>query len=191
MDVQFFADAAAFRQWLESNHATAPEAWVGFKRKGKASAADGLTYPEAVDEALCFGWIDGIRKKIDEDSYTNRFTPRRRGSNWSLINIERAGVLTAAGRMHPAGLAAFEARTQDRSGVYSFEQTEFALEPDMEKAFRSHVDAWSYFEAQPPGYRRRSTHWVMSAKREDTRRRRLQQLIDDSEAGLWIGLLRR
>jgi uncharacterized protein YdeI (YjbR/CyaY-like superfamily) len=150
-----------------------------------------LTYKAAVDEALCFGWIDGIRKKIDDVSYTNRFTPRRPRSNWSNINIARVGELTAEGRMHPAGLAAFEARTPERSGVYSFEQREPGLPPEFEAAFRADPAAWTYFEAQPAHYRRISAHWVMSAKRDETRQRRLKQLMADSAAGEWISMLRR
>src|SRR5688572_7668510 len=151
---------------------------------GKAS----ITWPQAVDEALCYGWIDGIRKSIDAESYMNRFTPRRPTSNWSAVNIKRVHELIEEGRMQPAGLAAFEKRTDARSGRYSFEQSaEVSLEPAMEQKFRKNKKAWEYFQAQRPSYRKQATWWVISAKREDTRARRLATLIADSAAGKWIG----
>jgi uncharacterized protein YdeI (YjbR/CyaY-like superfamily) len=185
----FFTGADDFRRWLEAHHASASELWVLFRRKGHPDP--GMSYPEAVDEALCFGWIDGIRKKVDETSYTNRFTPRKRRSNWSRVNIARVGELENQGRMHPAGRAAFEARSEANSGVYSFEREAAALPPDFEHRFRGEPEAWAFFERQPPYYRRISAYWVMSARRDETRERRLARLIDDSREGLWIALLRR
>ena len=183
-----FAGATAFRAWLEKHHATATELWVGFYRKD--SGKGGLTYPEALDEALCFGWIDGIRKKTARDSYTNRFTPRKAGSIWSKVNIGHIARLTATGRMHPAGLAAFRARTEAKTGVYSFERTAPAkLSPAFATTFRAQPRAWEFFQAQPPGYRRIALHFVMSAKQEATRLRRLNRLIADSAAGRRLGVL--
>jgi uncharacterized protein YdeI (YjbR/CyaY-like superfamily) len=151
-----------------------------------------LTWPQSVDEALCVGWIDGIRHRVDEERYTIRFTPRRPGSIWSLVNIRRVQALVKAGRMRPAGLKAFEARRPDQSAVYSFEQRAGATFADAElKRFRANRPAWRFFEAQPPGYRRIATFFVISAKRDETRARRLERLIADSANGLRIGLLRR
>ena len=142
-----------------------------------------MTWPEAVDEALCFGWIDGVRHSIDDEAYTNRFTPRRRGSNWSLVNIRRVAALTEAGRMTPAGLAAFETRDEAKAAAYSFENRPQDFDPEYERRFREHPDAWRHFEAQPPGYRRTITFWVQSAKQEATRLRRLEQAIALSARG--------
>ena len=190
MEPVFFANSAAFRRWLAKNHATASELWVGFYKKG--SGEKGITYPEAVDEALCFGWIDGIKKGVDERSYTNRFTPRKRGSTWSNINTRRVAELIADGRMTPAGQKAFDARREEKSGVYSFEQKDApALTPAQEKRFRANKAAWKFFSSQPPGYRRIALWWVISAKREETREKRLSTLIADSDAGLRIAQLRR
>jgi len=150
-----------------------------------------LTWSESVDEALCVGWIDGIRRSVDAERYTIRFTPRRPGSIWSLINIRKVEVLTAEGRMRPAGLRAFEARRAERSGVYSFEKREAGLDGVGARRFRANRKAWAFFSAQPPGYRKTALHWVTSARREETRERRLAQLIADSEAGLRIASLRR
>lgn len=187
---KFFRNAQEFRAWLEKHHASAEELWVGFYKKG--ASRSGISYPQAVDESLCFGWIDGIRKSIDEERYMNRFTPRRRGSNWSDVNVKRIAALTAEGRMHPSGLAAFEARDAARSGVYSFENRDAAtLDPAQEKRFRRNARAWSFFEAQPPGYRKTAIWWVISAKREETREKRLTTLIEDSANGLRIAMLRR
>jgi uncharacterized protein YdeI (YjbR/CyaY-like superfamily) len=189
-DVRFFATPDKWRQWLEKNHARATELWVGMHRK--ASGTPSITWPQAVDEALCFGWIDGIRKSIDETRYKNRFTPRKKGSNWSAVNIARVGALTKEGRMHPAGLAAFETRDPKKSGVYSFEQRETAtLGDELERRFRANAKAWAFFEAQPPYYRRVATFWVVSAKQMATRERRLDALINDSAAGRRVGPLRR
>ena len=180
-DATFFATPAAFRRWLERNHAEARELWVGFYKKGTGKPS--ITWPEAVAEALCYGWIDGVRYSIDDDSYRIRFTPRKPNSVWSTVNIRTAQELIAAGRMRPAGLAAFENRREDLARRYSFEQGTVAFEPWMEKEFRKRKKAWAFFESQPPSYRKAATWWVVSARREDTRLRRLQTLIDDSAAG--------
>lgn len=190
MQATFFETPANFRRWLKKHHETATELWVGFHKK--ASGRPSITWPESVDEALCFGWIDGIRKKLDEESYVIRFTPRQPRSTWSAVNTRRVTELIEAGRMQPAGLRAFERRDPARSGVYSFEQREHAkLSPSQEKQFRAHKTAWAFFQAQPPGYRKIVTFWVTSAKQEATRERRLQLLIRDSAAGRRIGLLQR
>ena len=177
----FFTSATEFREWLEANHATAGEVWVGFHKKG--SRRTGLTYAEAVDEALCYGWIDGLTRGRDESSYVQRFTPRRPGSNWSAVNIAKVAELTRAGRMQPSGLRAFEQRTSARSGVYSYENRPAELPEEYAASFRQSGTAWEWFAGQPPSYRRAATWWVVSAKREDTRQRRLAVLIERSAAG--------
>ena len=190
MKPTFFATAGELREWLERNHATATELFVGFykRRSGKPS----ITWQELVDEELCFGWIDGIRKGIDAVSYSNRITPRKPRSTWSAINIARAKELIRLGRMHPAGLKAFEQRTDERSAIYSYEQRKSArLERGAERSFRANQKAWTFFQAQAPGYRQAATWWVISAKREETRKKRLATLIADSALGRAIGLLRR
>jgi uncharacterized protein YdeI (YjbR/CyaY-like superfamily) len=186
----FFATPAALRDWLEGNHATASELWVGFyrRRSGKPS----ITWQELVDEELCFGWIDGVRKGIDEVSYSNRITPRMPRSTWSAINIARANELIRLGRMRPAGLKAFERRTDERSGIYSYEQQEKArLDPAAEGSFRADKKAWAFFQAQAPSYQRAAIWWVISAKKEETRQKRLATLIGDSENGRTVGPLTR
>ena len=181
MDPIYFATAAEFRAWLEEHHETDTELIVGFYKK--ASGVPSITWPEAVDEALCFGWIDSVRRTVDEDRYTNRFTPRKRGSNWSAVNVSKVGALTEADRMHPAGLRAFEARSESRTGVYSFEQgQEPRLTRDQLRAFRAEPGAWAFFSSTPPSYRKAATWWVISAKQQTTRDRRLAQLIEDSRA---------
>jgi uncharacterized protein YdeI (YjbR/CyaY-like superfamily) len=181
MNIVYFESPSEFRKWLEKNHAQASELWVGFYRKG--SGRTGISYPEAVDEALCFGWIDGIKKKIDEISYAHRFTPRKPRSFWSAVNIAKVRELTARGRMTPAGLEAFEGRDEKRSVQYSYERESCAFDAVLESRFRANEKAWNFFQAQPPGYRRTATWWVVSAKREETRLKRLTALIEDSEAG--------
>lgn len=190
MKPRFFSTPAEFRAWLEEHHADALELWVGFHRK--SSGVRSITWPEAVDEALCFGWIDGIRKSIDETRYANRFTPRRRRSNWSAVNVSRVGELTRMGRMRPPGLEAFEARSEDRSGTYSYEQRHDAkFETAQERQFRANKKAWDFFQSRPPGYRQTAVWWVVSAKKDETRMRRLATLIEDSEQGRTIGPLTR
>jgi len=179
--VTIFPDAVAFRAWLEANHAEAGELWIGYYKKGVAKAA--MTYAEAVEEALCFGWIDGKARRIDDEMTGQRFTPRRKGSNWSAINIAKIAELSAAGRMHPAGLRAFEARDRRKDATYSYEQPPASLAPEWEERFRAESRAWAAWQAETPSYRRTATHWVMSAKRAETRERRLATLIADSAAG--------
>jgi uncharacterized protein YdeI (YjbR/CyaY-like superfamily) len=179
---RFFATPAEFRKWLAANHATAKELWVGFYKK--ESGRPSITWPESVDEALCVGWIDGIRKKLDDESYVIRFTPRKAQSTWSAVNIARVAELKREGRMLPAGLAAFEKRSDDRSGIYSYEQRKDAtFDEAAERQFRANPEAWEFFQRQPPWYRRTATYKVSSAKREETRQKRLAQLIADSAAG--------
>jgi uncharacterized protein YdeI (YjbR/CyaY-like superfamily) len=187
-DVQFFTDPAAWRAWLAANHADEREVWVGYWRRGTGRPS--MTWAESVDEALCFGWIDGVRKRIDDERYTNRFTPRRPGSTWSKVNIGRVEELSRLGLMHPAGLAAFAARDAARSGIYSFEQRrDPRLSDEQEATFRADVNAWAWFERQAPSYRRTAIWWVISAKRADTQARRLATLIADSGHGRRIAPL--
>jgi len=176
-----FRTPAAFRAWLEGHHATATELEI---RLFKVHAAHrGITYAQALDEALCFGWIDGVIHRLDEDSFSQRFTPRKPRSTWSRRNVEHVERLTKAGRMAPAGLAAYEARDEKRTGVYSFGQARPELTPAYLRAFRANAAAWEHFQAQAPGYRRMTLHWVMSAKKEETRAKRLGVLIDCSARG--------
>ena len=188
MEPVFFATPAEFRAWLEANHATESELYVGFYKK--AAGRPTMTWPEAVEQALCFGWIDGIRRTLDDISYTNRFTPRRPRSTWSAINIRTVERLIAEGQMYPAGLAAFEARKDHNSAIYSFEQGEVALSPEDEALIAANPAAWENWQKFPPSYRKQATWWVISAKRPETRTRRLNQLIEDSARGERIGLLR-
>jgi len=178
MKITYFKTGAGFREWLEANHDRVAELWVGFYKKD--SGKTGITYKEALDEALCFGWIDGIKKRVDELSYTHRFTPRSARSVWSLVNTRRAEELKKLGRMHAAGLRAFAARDPQRSAIYSFENPARRLDAALEGEFRADREAWAFFQAQPPGYQRLAQWWIMSAKQEATRERRLGQLIDES-----------
>jgi uncharacterized protein YdeI (YjbR/CyaY-like superfamily) len=187
MDVKFFRDAPAFRRWLHTQHATAGELWLGFYRKGCGKT--GISYPEAVDQALCYGWIDGVRKTIDEISYTNRFSPRKTKSIWSAINIRRVGELMKQGLMAEPGIAAFEARDAKRSARYSYENRPQSFAPELEKMFKANGRAWTFWEAQPPGYRRTAAWWVMSAVKDETRRSRLARVIDASARQRRVGLL--
>jgi uncharacterized protein YdeI (YjbR/CyaY-like superfamily) len=190
MEPIFFATPDEFRAWLDQHHTTETELLVGFHKRG--SGRPSITWPESVDQALCFGWIDGVRRRIDDDSYSIRFTPRKERSTWSAINVRRFGELTELGLVRPAGVAAFERRSEDRTGIYSYERREAAeLEPAMAERFRANARAWTWFEAQPPWYRRTATHWVISAKRPETRERRLQRLIEDSAAGRTVPPLTR
>jgi uncharacterized protein YdeI (YjbR/CyaY-like superfamily) len=177
-----FVSAEAFRAWLEQHHDSESEIWVCYYKKG--SGKQSITWPESVDEALCFGWIDSVRKSLDDERYVNRFTPRRKGSVWSAANIRRVGELTKQGRMRPAGVEAFEARQEGRSGIYSYERRDEAvLAPAFEDRFRSKKRAWAFFEKSPRSYRQAAIRWVMTAKRVETRERRLGQLIERSAAG--------
>ena len=190
MEPTFFSTPEEFRDWLEAHHETSGELLVGFYKKGSGKLS--ITWPESVDEALCFGWIDGIRRSRDADSYTIRFTPRKARSTWSAVNIKRVAELTAQGRMRPAGLRAFAARAEDNSGIYAYENKDTAtLDPAAEAQFRTNAAAWAFFQAQPAGYRRTAIWWVISAKQETTRARRLATLIDDSAHGRPIRQLDR
>ena len=182
MKPQFFAAAEEFRAWLQEHHETATELVVGFHKKSTGKPS--MTWTESVREALCFGWIDGIRRSLGDESYTIRFTPRKPRSNWSAVNVRHVEELIREGRMAPAGLAAYEARTPERTAVYSFENRHLSrFEPAQEQEFRAEPKAWEFFQAQPPSYRRTAIFWVVSAKREETRVRRLATLIADSKAG--------
>jgi uncharacterized protein YdeI (YjbR/CyaY-like superfamily) len=195
MKPTFFATPAELRAWLEEHHATETELLVGFYKRGSAKVASGrpsITWPESVDEALCFGWIDGVRRSLGEEAYTIRFTPRRTTSIWSAVNVKRVAALTEQGRMREAGRRAFAARKAAKTGIYSFERSEAAiLSPIQEKKLRANRKAAAFFDAQAPWYRRTAIHWVISAKREETRERRLAQLIADSAAQRLIGPLAR
>jgi uncharacterized protein YdeI (YjbR/CyaY-like superfamily) len=182
LEPTFFETPADFRAWLEQNHEEHKELLVGFYKKG--SGRPSITWPESVDQALCFGWIDGVRRGIDDESYTIRFTPRKPSSNWSSVNIKRVGDLEELGLMRAAGRAAFERRSAERSGIYSYEQRHAAtLDPAQQREFRANPQAWDFFQAQPRGYRQTATHWVVRAKREETKAKRLATLIDDSANG--------
>ena len=184
MKPRFFSAPAQFRQWLEKNHDRATELLVGFHKKSAGKKS--ITYSEALDEALCFGWIDGVRKRIDETSYTIRFTPRKSRSIWSLVNVNHVERLIKAGHMHAAGLETYARRDPKLTGVYSFENRPREFAPEYEKKFRGNKPAWSFFEAQPAGYKRLVIFWVMSAKQEETRTKRLQKLIESSERGVRV-----
>ena len=182
MKPRFFRTQSEFSSWLERNHDTARELWVGYYRKSTGRRS--ISWPESVDEALCFGWIDSVRKSIDDDRYMNRFSPRRAGSTWSARNVERARELIELGLMRPAGRKAFEARAEDRSSIYSYEQRRVTpLDKRYERQFRRNKKAWTFFQSSPPSYRQAAIHWVMAAKRDDTRERRLETLIENSAKG--------
>ena len=182
MKARFFATPAQFRSWLAKHHKTADELLVGFYKRD--SGKPSITWPESVDEALCVGWIDGVRRSLDDEAYTIRFTPRRKGSIWSAVNIKRVRELAKAGLMRPAGLAAFEKRDEKKSAIYSYEQrTTTEFDAACEKKFRANKKAWAFFDAQPPWYQRQMRYYVMSAKNEATRLRRLENMIDRSAKG--------
>jgi uncharacterized protein YdeI (YjbR/CyaY-like superfamily) len=185
--VAFFKSASHFRDWLASNHGKVSELWVGFYKKDSGKA--GISYREAVDEALCFGWIDGIKKAVDVVSYTHRFTPRKPKSFWSMVNIKRVGELKQLGRMTAPGLEAFATRDEQEAMRYSYERSACKLQGAQEKQFRGNPKAWAFFHAQPPGYRRTATWWVISAKQEETRNRRLVKLIEVSQQGRRLDML--
>lgn len=180
MKIKYFKSPVEFRKWLK-NHEAKRELWVGYYKKSSRRLT--LTWPESVDEALCFGWIDGIRKSVDEMRYAIRFTPRKRGSIWSAINIKRAQELNNKGSMKPAGVAAFNARKENKSGIYSYEQRNAGLDARYDKKLRQNKPAWDFFYAQPRSYRKTVGWWIVSAKQEATRLKRLQKLIDQSEIG--------
>jgi uncharacterized protein YdeI (YjbR/CyaY-like superfamily) len=180
MKPTFFKTPRDFRDWLEKNHKTARELWVGFHKKGTGKPS--ITWPESVDQALSFGWIDGIRKSVDEGAYMIRFTPRRPTSKWSAVNVKRIAELSEQGLMQPAGRAAFEGRDLTKA-PYSYEPRTGELDPAFEKRFKANRKAWTFFNAQAPYYRRTLCWWVMSAKQEETRLRRLERLIEASANG--------
>jgi uncharacterized protein YdeI (YjbR/CyaY-like superfamily) len=180
----FFDSAEALRGWLASQHEKARELLIGFhKAHTRKKGVKGLTYPEALDQALAFGWIDGVRKGLDADRYTIRFSPRRPKSVWSAVNVKRVGELTALGLMRPPGLAAFRARDAEKAYSYSYEMARYELAPAFERSLRANKRAWAFLQAQAPWYRRKCTFWVMSAKKEETRLRRLGLLIEHSARG--------
>jgi uncharacterized protein YdeI (YjbR/CyaY-like superfamily) len=177
----FFESPAHFRRWLEEHHGSIAVLWIAFWKAH--TGKKGLTYEEAVEESLCFGWIDGLVKRRDAESYQQRFTPRKATSIWSTVNVRKVEALQNAGRMARPGLEAFAKRDHRRSGSYSFENRHVKLSAEFEKRFRAKKAAWRFFEAQPPGYRRVAGFWVMSAKKEETRERRFAQLVEGSQAG--------
>ncbi len=178
----YFRSGDELRDWFDANHETATELWIGYHRK--ATGRPSVTWSETVDEALCVGWIDSVRYSVEGGRFVQRLTPRRKGSNWSAINIAKVGQLIDEGRMKPAGLAAFEARSDERSAIYSYEgRKEAAFEPDQEARFRANEAAWAWFAARPASYRTTAIYWVVSAKRPETREKRLETLIEDSAAG--------
>jgi uncharacterized protein YdeI (YjbR/CyaY-like superfamily) len=184
----FFPTKADFRKWLEENHDKEKELLVGFYKVG--SGKPSMNWSDSVDEALCFGWIDAVRRSIDDESYTIRFTHRKPGSIWSAVNIKKIETLTEMGLMKPAGIEAFNKRNAEKSGIYSYEKEPVTLSKDFEKKFKGNKTAWKYFNTLPPSYRKTAIHWVMSAKQEVTRIRRMETLISDSEKGLKIKPLR-
>ena len=190
MEPIFFASPSDLRAWLERNHTTSKELLAGFYKK--SSGKPSITWPEAVDTVLCFGWIDGVRKTFGEDCYTIRLTPRKPRSTWSAINIKRVAELKKLGLMHPAGARAFQGRTDEKSEIYAYEQRQGAkLSGEYERQFRADKTAWKFFQAQPAWYRRTASWWVTSAKKEETRLRRLKTLIEDSRNERTIRALSR
>ena len=187
MKPKFFKGPADFHEWLPKHHDKSNELFVGFYKK--SSGKKSITYPEALDEALCFGWIDGVRKKLDEISYTQRFSPRKPKSIWSLINVRHVERLKSEGRMQSAGLAVYALREDKRTGIYSFENRPRELSPEYQKVFQKNKKAWEFFKNQPPYYRRTLSFYVMGAKQEETQLRRLQQLIESSAVGKRHGLI--
>ena len=181
MKPKCFRTPEDFRIWLEKNHTTATELWVGFYKRDSGKRS--ITWPESVDQALCFGWIDGVRKRVDEISYQIRFTPRRRGSIWSATNIKRAKKLVEQNRMRPTGLRAFAARIENKSGIYSYEQRTTELEESHATHLKKNKAAWNFFQIQPPSYRKMISWWIVSAKKEETRMARLAKLISESAKG--------
>ena len=186
-DVIFFASAEELRDWFAAHHESADELWVGYHRK--ATGRPTVTWPQAVDEALCVGWIDGVHYRLDDERHAQRFTPRRKGSFWSAINTKRATELIAEGRMRPAGVKAFEARSPEKTAIYSYERETAAFTQEQQARFEADQAAWAFFEAQAPSYRRNITHWVSSARRDETRERRFEKLLEDSRAGRRTGAL--
>ena len=187
MKPRFFPNPLQFHDWLVENHNSETEILVGFHKK--TSGKKSITYPEALDEALCFGWIDGVRRSLNDDSYTIRFTPRRAKSIWSLVNVRHIERLQKQGRMQPSGVAAFDARDPKRTGIYAFENRPRKLSREFEKILRTNKKAWEFFGTQPPFYKRTIAFWVTGAKKEETRLSRLKRLIDSSARGERVGIL--
>lgn len=184
MKTLFFKDPQGFRQWLEKNHAIETEIGVGYYKK--SSGKTGITYKQAVQQALCFGWIDGVGRSVDDERYMNRFTPRKKRSTWSLLNINTVKELQDAGLMTAAGMKAFEARDEKKCGIYSFEQKNLAFDPVIEKRFTKEKAAWEFFDKQAPSYKKAVYWWLISAKKEETKESRFQLLLKDSRAGKTI-----
>jgi uncharacterized protein YdeI (YjbR/CyaY-like superfamily) len=187
MEPKFFTSPEKFRQWLEKNHDRANELLLGFHKKD--SGKKSVTYPQALDEALCFGWIDGVRKSLDETSYTIRFTPRKARSIWSNVNVAHVERLKKEGRMAEPGLKAYALRDPKRTGIYAFENEPREFSPEFEKKFRTNKRAWKFFQSEPPSIRKVCISWVMTAKKEETRLRRLDQLISRAAQGIRSGVL--
>ena len=187
MSIRFFKTQADFRKWLVRNHDKVSELWLGFHKK--ASGLPSVTYKQALDEALCFGWIDGVRKSLNETSYMQRFTPRQTRSTWSRINIKRVEELKKLGLMSPSGLKAFAARDPKRTDLYSFENAPRTLSAGYERKFRQNKQAWQFFESLPPYFKKLMVFWITSARRDETRLKRLQTLIDSSAKGERLGLV--
>ncbi len=181
MTPTFFAMQSDFRRWLDENHDQESELLVGFYKVG--SSHPSMTWPQSVDEALCFGWIDGVRKSIDGDSYSIRFTPRKKNSIWSAVNIKKVADLTEQGLMQPAGIASFAKREENKSRIYAYEKEPVKLDAEFEKKLKANKKAWSFFESQAPSYQKTAIHWIMNAKQEATKTSRLEKLITTSENG--------
>jgi uncharacterized protein YdeI (YjbR/CyaY-like superfamily) len=180
-DVHVFPTAADFRKWLESNHDTVPELWVGYYRKGVRKQS--MTYAQAVEEALCFGWIDGLTRRIDDEITSNRYTPRRKGSSWSAINIAKMAELKAAGRLHPAGLRAFEGRDRRKDATYSYERPPAEMPLDMQSRLKADTKAWASWQAETASFRKQVARWLTSPKRPETAERRFAELLETARAG--------
>ena len=188
MEEIYFASSDEFRNWLKDNHDSATEIWVGFYKKKTKKV--GISYKESVDEGLCFGWIDGIRKSVDDERWKIRYTPRTSTSIWSKVNLKRIKELIEMGRVEPSGMKAYEQRDEKLTNQYSFEQNNAELSPEYEAQFQANEKAWQYFQDQRPSYQKQTIWWVISAKKEETRQRRLATLIADSENGEWIKSMR-
>jgi uncharacterized protein YdeI (YjbR/CyaY-like superfamily) len=184
-DVRFFASPDELRDWFDANHATADELWLGYHKK--ATGRPTISWSDAVDEALCVGWIDSIRYALDDERSAQRFTPRRKGSIWSALNVRKVAELTAQGRMRPAGLAAFDARDAGKTAIYSYERETAALTDDEVAHIRANGDAWADWQRRPPSYKRNVTYWIASAKKPETRARRLDALVAACAAGEEVG----
>jgi len=180
-DIHVFPKAADFRAWLKAHHDTATELWVGYYKKGVPKQS--MTYAQGVEEALCFGWIDGLTRRIDDEITSNRYTPRRKGSSWSAINIAKMAELKAAGRLHPAGLRVFEERDRRKDATYSYERPPAAMPPDMLARLKADKRAWAFWEGEQPSFRRGIASWVTAGKKPETNERRFGELLEQARAG--------